>query len=159
MRGLKSNSREYVTNCVQIESLAFRLFINEENVTREGKFLFQGIQFNSSKWYFIRNFVVCKMNNFSDDDILNWAPQPTLQWPHGSPLYRLEAPPHPGNTRDHGDLVQQGRWETTLSLDIVREHPSMTPSRGASHWSGEIWHLMMPVLRQGWVVKQNMTWW
>ena len=41
----------------------------------------------------------------------------------------------------------------------IRERTSMTPSRGATHWSGEIWHMMMPVLRQGWVVKQNMTWW
>ena len=35
----------------------------------------------------------------------------------------------------------------------------MPSSRGATHWSGEIWHMMMPVLRQGWVVKQNMMWW
>ena len=43
--------------------------------------------------------------------------------------------------------------------NTVRERTSMTSSRGVTHWSGEIWHIMMPVLRQGWVVKQNMTWW
>ena len=42
---------------------------------------------------------------------------------------------------------------------VAREHTSITSSRGATHWSREIWHMMMPVLRQGWVVKQNMTWW
>ena len=45
------------------------------------------------------------------------------------------------------------------SMFPFRERTSITSSRGATHWSGEIWHMMMPVLRQGWVVKQNMTWW
>ena len=46
-----------------------------------------------------------------------------------------------------------------ITIIIIRERPSITSSRGATHWSGEVWHMMMPVLRQGWVVKQNMTWW
>ena len=52
-----------------------------------------------------------------------------------------------------------GRILWDQSEPYLRERTSMTPSRGATHWSGEIWHMMMPVLRQGWVVKQNMMWW
>ena len=54
------------------------------------------------------------------------------------------------------DMCQHWRF---CRLIFIGERTNMTSSRGATHWSGEIWHMMMPVLRQGWVVKQNMTWW
>ena len=37
------------------------------------------------------------------------------------------------------DITLKGRVQKKKSMEIsIREHPSMTPSRGANHWYGEI---------------------